>query len=77
MKNVQLINSLHSIYPELLINIYKIKGYSDDEIKKLNVLYRINVTKQLYDFLSCMGVAVVVFWDDPLIMMLIQVNILV
>ncbi len=33
MKNNQLINDLHSIYPEILINIHKIKGYSDDEIK--------------------------------------------
>lgn len=37
MKNNQLINYLHTVYPELPINIHKIKGYSDDEIKKLNV----------------------------------------
>ncbi len=37
MNNNQLINNLHSIYSELPINIHKIKGYSDDEIKKLNV----------------------------------------
>ena len=37
MNNYQLINYLHSVYPELPINIHKIKGYSDDEIKKLNV----------------------------------------
>ncbi len=55
MSNNQLINHLHSIYPELLINIHKIKGYSDDEIRKIERLYRINVTEQLYDFLSCMG----------------------
>lgn len=55
MNNNQLINYLHTVYPELPINIHKIKGYSDDEIKKFERLYRINVTEQLYDFLSCMG----------------------
>ncbi|MEQ4985869.1 hypothetical protein ABN080_00095 [Proteus sp. fly-1089] len=49
MKNNQLINNLHSIYPEHPINIHKIKGCSDDEIKKIERLYRINVTEQLYD----------------------------
>ncbi len=37
MNNNQLINYLHTVYPELPINIHKIKGYFDDEIKKLNV----------------------------------------
>ncbi len=37
MNNYQLINYLHAVYSELPINIHKIKGYSDDEIKKLNV----------------------------------------
>ncbi|QAV24080.1 hypothetical protein [Proteus hauseri] len=55
MKNNQLINYLHSIYPELPINIHKIKGYSDDEIKKIERLYDIKVADQLYDFLNCMG----------------------
>ncbi|NBM56423.1 hypothetical protein GWI68_17080 [Proteus sp. G2669] len=78
MKNNRLINDLHAIYPEFPINIHKIKGYSDDEIKKIERLYRINVTEQLYDFLSCMGrCSGGFFGDDPLIMMLIQVNILV
>lgn len=55
MKNNQLINHLHSVYPELPINIHKIKGYSDDEIKKIERLYDIKVAGQLYDFLNCMG----------------------
>ncbi|WP_100159646.1 SMI1/KNR4 family protein [Proteus columbae] len=68
MKNNQLINDLHSIYPELLINIHKIKGYSDDEIKKIERLYDIKVVGQLYDFLNCMGrCSGGFFWDDPLI----------
>ncbi|MEQ4923429.1 hypothetical protein [Proteus hauseri] len=55
MKNNKLINYLHAIYPELSIDIHKIKGYSDDEIKKIERLYDIKVTDQLYNFLSCMG----------------------
>lgn len=55
MNNDQLINDLHSIYPELPINIHRIKGYSDDEIKKIERLYDIKVAGQLYDFLNCMG----------------------
>ncbi|WP_240531603.1 hypothetical protein [Proteus alimentorum] len=55
MNNNQLINYLHTVYPELPISIHKIKGYSDDEIKKIERLYDIKVADQLYDFLNCMG----------------------
>ncbi len=68
MKNNQLINYLHTVYPELPINIHKIKGYSDDEIKKIERLYDIKVTDQLYDFLNCIGrCSGGFFGDDPLI----------
>ncbi|MEQ5206334.1 hypothetical protein [Proteus sp. fly-1067] len=55
MKNNQLINNLHLIYPEISINIHKIKGYSDDEIEKIKRFYDIKITEQLYSFLSCIG----------------------
>ncbi|MBG2767801.1 hypothetical protein I4558_10380 [Proteus mirabilis] len=68
MNNNQLINNLHSIYPEFPINIHKIKGYSDDEIKKIERLYNIKVAGQLYDFLNYMGrCSGVFFGDEPLI----------
>lgn len=55
MINRELINYLHSVYPELPIDTNFIKGYSDDELAKIERLYDIKVTDQLYDFLRCMG----------------------
>lgn len=52
---IKLINYLHSVYPELEINLAEIKGYSNEEIRKIESLYDINITNQLYDFLVCMG----------------------
>ncbi|SFD29005.1 hypothetical protein [Pragia fontium] len=67
MINQELINYLHSAYPELLIDINYIKGYSVDEIKKIERLYDIKVKGQLYDFLLCMGrCSGGFFGDDPL-----------
>ncbi|MEQ4923430.1 hypothetical protein [Proteus hauseri] len=64
MKNNQLINNLHSIYPELSIDIHKIKGYSDDELEKIRCFYDIEIIDQLYYFLSCMGRCSGGFFDD-------------
>lgn len=52
---IKLINYLHSVYPELEINLTEMKGYSSEEISKIERLYDINITNQLYDFLVCMG----------------------
>ena len=38
MINRELINYLHSVYPELPIDISYIKGYLDDEINKIERL---------------------------------------
>lgn len=35
--NIKLIEFLHSVYPELPIDVSYMRGYSDDEIKKSNV----------------------------------------
>lgn len=50
-----LIEYLHAVYPELEIDINKIKGYSVDEIQKIERLYDIKAVGQLRKFLSCMG----------------------
>ena len=55
MINEKLITYLHSVYPELPIDTNFIKGYSDDELAKIERLYDIKIRGQLYHFLSCMG----------------------
>jgi len=55
MINEKFLNYLHSVYPELPIDINFIRGYSEDEIIKIERLYDIKVVDQLYDFLYCMG----------------------
>lgn len=68
MINQELINYLHSVYPELPIDISYIKGYSDYEIAKIARLYNVKITGQLYDFLLSMGrCSGGFFGDDPLI----------
>lgn len=59
--NIKLIEFLHSVYPELPIDVSYMRGYSDDEIKKIERLYDIEVKDQLYDFFTSIGVVVVVF----------------
>ncbi|OAT49762.1 SMI1/KNR4 family protein [Providencia heimbachae] len=63
-----LIAYLHSVYPELKIDIGKIKGYTVDEIQKIERLYDIRVTGQLREFLSCMGRCSGGFFGDDLLM---------
>lgn len=53
--STSLIAYLHAVYPELEIDISKIKGYTGDEIQKIERLYDIKVTGQLREFLMCMG----------------------
>ncbi|MEB6856723.1 hypothetical protein NA898_01780 [Proteus cibi] len=68
MINNNLINKLHSIYPELIIDISYIRGYSDEEISRMERLYDIRIVGQLYDFLKCMGrCSGGFFGDDPLV----------
>ncbi|MEX9912998.1 MULTISPECIES: hypothetical protein [Providencia] len=68
MMNNELINYLHSVYPELLINFSYMRGYSEDEIPKIERLYDIKVTGQLYDFLTSIGrCSGGLFGDDPLL----------
>lgn len=55
MMNNELINYLHSVYPELPIDFSYMRGYSADEIQKIERLYDIKVTDQLYDFLTSIG----------------------
>ena len=50
-----LIEYLHAVYPELEVDISEIKGYSVEEIQKIERLYDIMVTDQFREFLSCMG----------------------
>ncbi|MDC9622801.1 hypothetical protein PSI22_14430 [Xenorhabdus sp. XENO-7] len=67
MINQELINYLHSAYPELTIDTSYIKGYSEDEIPKLERLYDIKIKGQLYDFLIYMGrCSGGLFGDSPL-----------
>ncbi|KMW73567.1 hypothetical protein TI10_08290 [Photorhabdus luminescens subsp. luminescens] len=66
--NEELINYLHSVYPELKIDISYIRGYSVEEIQKMERLYDIEIKDQLYDFLTCMGrCSGGLFGDVPLI----------
>lgn len=68
MINQELINYLHSVYPELPIDISYIKGYSTEEIAKIERLYNVKITGQLYDFLLSIGrCSGGFFGDDPLI----------
>lgn len=55
MINQALVNFFHSVYPELEVDAKYIKGYSEDEIRKINCLYDIEIKGHLYDFLLCMG----------------------
>ena len=50
MMNNELINYIHSVYPELPIDVSYMRGYSVNEIQKIERLYDIKVTDQLYDF---------------------------
>ncbi|MBS9430885.1 hypothetical protein CE143_03195 [Photorhabdus luminescens] len=66
--NEALINYLHSVYPELEIDINYMRGYSAEEISKIERLYDIEVKGQLYDFLICMGrCSGGLFGDFPLV----------
>ncbi|WP_231137010.1 hypothetical protein [Providencia rettgeri] len=68
MINNGLIEYLHSVYPELPINTSYMRGYSVDEIQKIERLYDIEVKGQLYDFLSTIGrCSGGLFGDDPLL----------
>lgn len=68
MINEKLINYLHSVYPELTIDISFIKGYSNNEIAKIERLYDIKITGQLHDFLCSIGrCSGGLFGDDPLL----------
>ncbi|MEQ5326559.1 hypothetical protein WMR86_07185 [Proteus vulgaris] len=68
MINHELIEFLHSVYPELPIDVSYMRGYSDDEIKKIERLYDIEVKDQLYDFLTSIGrCSGGLFGDDPLV----------
>ncbi|MDE9444378.1 hypothetical protein KKJ04_01810 [Xenorhabdus bovienii] len=66
--NQELINYLHSAYPELTIDTNYIKGYSNEELPKMERLYDIKIQGQLLNFLTCMGrCSGGLFGDDPLI----------
>ncbi|EMH1770459.1 hypothetical protein R4U62_000530 [Proteus mirabilis] len=66
--NNELIKYLHSGYPELLIDVGYMRGYSVDEIQKIERLYDIEVKDQLYDFLTSIGrCSGGLFGDDPLL----------
>lgn len=68
MTSTALIEYLHSVYPELPINASYMRGYSVDEIKKIERLYDIEVKGQLYDFLATIGrCSGGLFGDDLLI----------
>lgn len=65
--NSELIKYLHSVHPELPINLGYMNGYSDEEIGKIERLYDIKVKDQLYDFLTSIGrCSGGLFGDDPL-----------
>ncbi|MDE9427767.1 hypothetical protein [Xenorhabdus bovienii] len=55
MTKTELIEYLHFAYPELTIDITYIKGYSEEDIVKLERLYDIKIQGQLLDFLIYMG----------------------
>ncbi len=66
--NIKIIEYLHSVYLELPIDVSYMRGYSDDEIKKIERLYDIEVKGQLYDFLTSIGrCSSGLFGDDPLL----------
>ncbi|OAT30091.1 hypothetical protein [Proteus myxofaciens] len=66
--NNELIEYLHSVYPELPIDVSYMRGYSNEEIDKIERLYDIEVKDQLYDFLTCIGrCSGGLFGDDPLV----------
>ncbi len=66
--NIKFIEYLHSVYPELSIDISYIRGYSDEEISSMERLYDIRITGQFYEFLRCMGrCSGGLFGDDPLV----------
>lgn len=66
--NNELIEYLHSMYPELSIDLGHMRGYSDEEIGKIERLYDIKVKDQLYDFLTSIGrCSGGLFGDDPLV----------
>ncbi|MFT0214102.1 hypothetical protein VQ643_16135 [Pseudomonas sp. F1_0610] len=54
---LNLAEKLHKKYPKQPFDKSFVRGYSDEEIKKIERLYDIEVppTSQLYDFLKCMG----------------------
>ncbi|PHM51975.1 hypothetical protein [Xenorhabdus sp. KK7.4] len=55
MNKIELINYLHSAYPELTIDINYIRGYSEDDLIKLKRVYDIEIQGELLDFLIHMG----------------------
>ncbi len=66
--NNELIEYLHSVYPELPIDISYMRGYSNEEIGKIERLYDIKVEGQLYDFLANIGrCSGGLFGDEPLV----------
>ncbi|WP_193016840.1 SMI1/KNR4 family protein [Proteus sp. FME41] len=63
-----LIKLLNSYCTNISIDSKFLSGYTDNEIKKIERLYDIKVTGQLYDFLNCIGrCSGGFFGDDPLI----------
>lgn len=76
MINQKLIDYLRSVYPELPFDISYVRGYTDNEIEKIDRLYDIKVSDQLYDFLRCMGrCSGGLFGDDPLMFYRDQVSV--
>ncbi|MDI7240778.1 hypothetical protein [Providencia huaxiensis] len=68
MINNKLIEYLHSVYPELPIDFSYMRGYTVDEIQKIERLYDIEVKDQLYDFLTSIGrCSGGLFGDTPLV----------
>ncbi|WP_275389431.1 hypothetical protein [Xenorhabdus bovienii] len=55
MTKTELIEYLHSAYSELTIDTTYIKGYSEEDISKLEYLYDIKIQGQLLEFLIHMG----------------------
>lgn len=63
-----LIKLLNSYCKNISIDSKFVSGYADNEIKKIERLYDIKATDQLYDFLNCIGrCSGGFFGDDPLI----------
>ncbi|MDE9427766.1 hypothetical protein [Xenorhabdus bovienii] len=55
MTKTELIEYLHSAYPELTIDTNYIKGYSEEDILKLESLRDFKIQGQLREFLTYMG----------------------